>query len=162
MLSLVESRGGRCSVPWKLMEVLPSGTCDSRELPWLRQQECGGLKDFYTIVLNVGILIPSTFQTPEFSHMASTRYEGWGITVSGRAATPGHNSALWEGHWFLVQHKKSLPSYMNCSTFHYNFMKQMLLLLFPFFWLGNWVTESLKNLPEVTQLVSVWVRFEPR
>lgn len=51
----------------------------------------------------MGILIASTFQTPELSHVASTRYQRLGIMVSGKAAAPSHNSVLLEGHQFLAE-----------------------------------------------------------
>ena len=63
---------------------------------WGNSEDDGGA--VYRIVLDVGILIPSTFQTPEFSHMALTRYQGLEIMVSIRAATPSHNSTLLKGH----------------------------------------------------------------
>lgn len=41
-------------------------------------------------------------------------------------------------------------------------MKQMLFWLFPFYKLGSRGTKHLNNLPKVTWLASVWVRFECR
>lgn len=98
MLSPVDGRGGRSSVPWKLMEGLPSEHVTPRNFPdWGQQsvEDCVG--GFYRTALNVGLSVPFIFQWSELSHMASTRYKGAGNCGLQQGS---HNSTLLEGRKF--------------------------------------------------------------